>query len=131
MKRRFALIIPMALALSVSPGLAQGGPPPIGPAGQGQGPAAFAQRRMQILLQGITLTAAQQAQVDSIVARTNAQMPAFTPGAPPPPEARQQRRELMMRQDSTMRALFTPEQQQIWDHNVEQARANGPQRPGN
>jgi Spy/CpxP family protein refolding chaperone len=130
MTRRFAVLPAILLALSAAPALAQGPPPPAG-AQQLQGPGAFAQRRMQALLQGITLTAAQQARIDSIQARTATQMPAFTPGAPPDPAARQQRRELMQRQDSTIRAVLTPEQQALWDRNLEQMRGSMPPRPGN
>lgn len=130
MTRRFAVLPAILLALSAAPALAQGPPPPAG-GQQGQGRGGFAQRRLQTLLQGITLTAAQQARIDSIQARFAAQMPAFTPGTPPDPAARQQRRELLQRQDSTIRAALAPDQQQVWDRNVEQMRANMPQRPGN
>ena len=84
-----------------------------------------------MMMQGITLTPAQQARVDSITTAMQAQLPAFTPGMPPSPEDRQRRRELVQRQDSMIRAALTPEQQQVWDHNAEQIRQNMPQRPGN
>ena len=129
MKRCVVLLSALLLA-APAVAVAQGPPLPVG-GQQGQGPGGFAQRRMQMLLNGITLTAEQQARIDSIQARYNAQMPAFTLGAPPDPAARQQRRELMQRQDSTIRTVLTPDQQQVWDRNVEQMRANMPQRPGN
>lgn len=131
MLRRIILASTIALTVSATAAAAQGAPPPQGPPGPAQGPAGFAQRRMQVLLQGITLSAAQQTQVDSIRARYAAQMPAFTPGSPPSPEDRQRRRELTQQHDAELRAVLTPEQQQVWDRNVEQMRANAPQRPGN
>ncbi len=126
MVRRIATLSAVLLALSSGAALAQGGQP-MGGMGQGQGPGGFAQRRLQALLNGITLTPAQQKSVDSIVQATQAQMPAFTPGQAPDPAARETRRTLMMRQDSTIKALLTADQQQIWDRNA----ANMPQRrPG-
>jgi Spy/CpxP family protein refolding chaperone len=130
MLRRAVLVSTIALALSAAAAVAQSAPPQ-GPGGPGQGPGGFAQRRMQMLMQGITLTSAQQARVDSITTRMQAQMPAFTPGTPPSPEDRQRRRSMMMQQDSMIRTVLTPEQQQVFDHNAEQARQNAPQRPGN
>jgi Spy/CpxP family protein refolding chaperone len=85
---------------------------------------------MQALLNGITLTAEQQAKFDSIQTAFRAQMPAFTPGQAPDPAAMQQRREMMTRQDSTLRAVLTPEQQQVWDRNMEQARSMQRRPPG-
>jgi len=83
---------------------------------------------MTALLNGITLTAQQQARVDSIQAAFRSQMPAFTPGQPPDSTAMQQRRTLMARQDSTIRAVLTPEQQAIWDRNL-QSMPQFPRRP--
>jgi Spy/CpxP family protein refolding chaperone len=117
------------LALGAGAAVAQNPPqaPPPGQGGPGGGPAAFAARRMQALLQGITVTPAQQARIDSIVTAFSAQMPAFTPGQMPDSASRARRRELTVRQDSTVRAVLTPEQQQVWDRNA----ANMPQRrPG-
>jgi Spy/CpxP family protein refolding chaperone len=110
----------LAAWLSVLPfatALGQGGPA----AGQGMG-----ERRMQALMQGITLTAQQQAQVDSIRAQIRAQMPPFTPGSPPDPAQMQLRRSLTARQDSLVRAVLSPEQQRVFDTNL----ANLPRRPG-
>jgi Spy/CpxP family protein refolding chaperone len=125
MKVRLALLGMALVALSATAAPAQNPPPggPGGPPGGGMG-----NRRMQMMLTGITLTAQQQATVDSIAAAFRAQMPAFTPGAPPDSAARAQRLALSARQDSTIRKLLTPEQQAIWDRNAEQAR-NMPRRP--
>jgi Spy/CpxP family protein refolding chaperone len=122
MKVRLALLGMALVALSATAAPAQN-PPPGGPPGGGMG-----NRRMQMMLTGITLTTQQQAKVDSVAAAFRAQMPAFTPGAPPDESARAQRMALMARQDSTIRTLLTPEQQAIWDRNAEQAR-NMPRRP--
>jgi Spy/CpxP family protein refolding chaperone len=121
MKVRVALLGLALVALSATAAPAQN-PPPGGPGG------GMANRRMQMMLNGITLTAQQQASVDSIVAAFRAQMPAFTRGAPPDSAARAQRMALSASQDSTIRALLTPEQQAVWDRNAEQARTM-PRRP--
>ncbi len=125
----FALALSAAAAVAQNP--APGGPPPGGAPGMGQGGGRGmgGARRMQAMLEGITLTAAQQTQVDSIVARYAAQMPAFTPGQAPDPAAMQTRRELSQRQDAEIRALLTTEQQAVWDRNAEAMRANM-RRPG-
>ena len=120
MKVRFAaLAAALALAVVASPALAQG------PGGPGGG----AGRRMTALMNGITLTAPQQARVDSIVASVRAQMPAFTPGQAPDSTAMQLRRVLSARQDSTVRAVLTPEQQAIFDQNLQQMPQRMPPRP--
>ncbi len=128
MKARLAFLAAALVAATASTALAQN-PPPGGPP-QGAGPGGFAQRRMQMLLNGITLSAAQQARFDSIQGAFRGQMPAFTPGQAPDPAAMQQRRELMARQDSSLRAVLTPEQQAVWDRNVEQARSMQRRPPG-
>ena len=122
--RLAALAAALALAVSASPAVAQQpGPPPGGMGGPGGG------RRMAALLNGITLTAQQQARIDSIVAGIRAQMPAFTPGQGPDSTAMQSRRALMARQDSLVRAVLTPEQQAIFDRNLQQMPQRMPPRP--
>lgn len=124
MKVRIAtLAAALVLAVTAMPAVAQQpGPPPGGMGGAG--------RRMAALMNGITLTAQQQVLVDSIVAGIRAQMPAFTPGQAPDPTAMQQRRALSMRQDSLVRAVLTPEQQAIWDRNLQNMPQMGPRPPG-
>jgi Spy/CpxP family protein refolding chaperone len=98
----------------------------------GEGGGGFAGRRMQRLLQGITLTAAQQTKVDSITAKYRAQMPPFTPGAPPDSATRAKMRALFGNQDEEIRAVLTPDQQKVWDQNVTEMRNRMQQRaPGN
>jgi len=101
------------------------------PGGEGGGGGGFAGRRMQRLLQGITLTAAQQAKVDSITTKYRAQLPPFTPGARPDSATRAKMRTLFGNQDEEIRALLTPDQQKVWDQNVTEMRNRMQQRaPG-
>jgi len=122
MKVRLALFGIALVAVSATAASAQN-PPPGGPGGMGN-------RRMQMMMTGITLTPQQQARVDSITTAFRTQMPAFTPGTPPDSAAMAQRRTLLARQDSTIRTLLTPEQQAIWDRNAEQARSMQRRPPG-
>ncbi len=118
MKGRLAFLVAALAAATAGSAVAQNPPAGNPPAGR-QG---FAQQRMERLLQGITLTTEQRARFDSIEAGFRARMPAMTPGQAPDPAQMQQRRELMASQDSALRAVLTPEQQTVWDRNVEQAR---------
>lgn len=98
---------------------------------QSPGGGGFAERRMQRLLQGITLTADQRAKVDSITTKYRAQMPPFTPGTPPDSATRARMRALFGNQDEEIRALLTPDQQKVWDQNVAEMRKRMQQRaPG-
>lgn len=126
MKARTAFLVAALAAASAASAVAQN-PPPGGPGG----PGGFAQRRMQMLLNGITLTPIQQARFDTIQAEFRAKMPAFTPGQAPDPAAMQQRRTMMASQDSSLRAVLTAEQQTVWDRNLEQARSMQRRPPGN
>ena len=94
------------LALILAPAQAQN-PPSRGPG-----------RRMQMLFQGITLTAAQQQKVDSIQARYRDQMPSFTPGSPPDSATREKIRALFRHELDDMRALLAADQQAQFDRNV-------------
>ncbi|HTH65318.1 MAG TPA: hypothetical protein VL563_11550 [Gemmatimonadales bacterium] len=100
------------------------------PAG-GPGGGGFGQRRMQRLLQGITLSPEQQTKVDSITTKYRAQMPAFTPGTPPDSATRAKLRVLYGNEDEEIRTLLTPDQQKVWDQNVTEMRNRMQQRaPG-
>ena len=123
MLRRIAFVGSVLLTLGAGTVMAQGGMPM---GGQGGGRGQFMQRRVERLLQGITLTAAQQHQVDSIVSATSAQMPAFTPGQMPDSATRAHSRALMDSENAAIRALLTPDEQKIWDTNVQ----NQPMRRG-
>jgi Spy/CpxP family protein refolding chaperone len=122
MTSRLALLTGALMLVGGSVALAQN---PGGPGGQG-----FGQRRMQRLLQGITLTDQQEAQVDSITAKYRAMMPAFTPGAPPDSATRAKFREVNQQQDSTIRTILTADQQKVWDANVAEMRSRMRRPPG-
>lgn len=113
--RMLASAAVLALGLAAAPALSAQTPTTPPPRGQ-RGPG-----RMQTMaLEGITLTAAQQAKVDSITAKTRAQMPAMTPGTPPSDADRAKMRSLSMASIQEVRAVLTPEQQAIYDKNVAQ-----------
>jgi len=132
MKRRTIVLPIIALALSAATAFAQSAPPAGGGmGGQGMGMRQGGpNRRMQRLLQGITLTETQQAQVDSINAAFDARRPAFTPGQRPDSATMAQFRELNQQRDAAIRAVLTPEQQQVFDQNVASMPAFG-RRPQN
>ncbi len=115
MRLRLAVAATAMVVMSASVALAQN-PPPGGGMGQGQrGPG----RRMQMLFNGITLTAQQQAKVDSIENAYAPQMRAlFTPGQQPDSAARARMTELRNNENRDLRAVLTPEQQAIFDKNV-------------
>lgn len=118
MKRIRVLALLGAMLALVAPALqAQGG------GGQGRG------RQMEMLMQGITLTDAQKAKVDSIGTAYRAQMPAFNRDAPPDSAARAKRMELMQKQYSDIRAVLDAEQQKVFDKNLEEMRSRMGQRP--
>ena len=89
-----------------------------GGGGQGRG------RQMEMLMQGITLTDAQKASVDSIGQAYRAQMPPMQQGTPPDSATRAKRMEVMQKQVTAVRAVLTPEQQKVFDKNLEDMRAN-------
>jgi hypothetical protein len=79
---------------------------------------------MAELLNGITLTAGQQARIDSIQAAARARMPPMTPGTAPDSATRAQARTLMREANQEIRAVLTADQRVIWDKNLETMRAN-------
>ncbi len=121
MKSRITFVVAALLGLAVAPAIAQQGPP--------GGPGGFAARRMQMLLNGITLTGTQQAKIDSIQKSYQAKMPAFTPGQMPDSATRAQRFELMRQQNMDIRAVLTTDQQAVFDKNVADMQARMPRRP--
>ncbi len=115
--RSIASAAVLALGLAAAPTLSAQNPTPPPSGGQGQRGSG----RMQAMaLQGITLTAAQQAKVDSITAKTRAQMPAMTPGTPPSDADRQKMMTLSQASIKEVRGVLTPDQQAIYDKNVAQ-----------
>lgn len=86
-------------------------------------------RRMEMLLEGIVLTSGQRAKIDSIEAHYRGQMPSFTPGSPPDSATREKVRDLFRRLRDDVRAVLTPDQQQIFDRHageMRERRAGGP-----
>jgi Spy/CpxP family protein refolding chaperone len=120
----------LALATAVPAGVQAQNPggPPQGPGGPP--PQGGAGRRMQMLMNGITLTAEQQTRVDSIVAAYRAQMPPFTPGQMPDSATMARRRQLGEQQNAAIRGVLTPDQQTVFDRNVEQMRQMAPPQGG-
>ena len=117
MRIRIALVTTALMALSASVALAQdpGGMGGMGGGMRQGGPA----RRMQALLNGITLTTQQQAAVDSIQGAYQPRMRAlFTPGSPPDSAARAQMTALRQSEDKDIRAVLTPDQQKTFDKNL-------------
>jgi Spy/CpxP family protein refolding chaperone len=115
-----------ALVLAVAPmanAQAGGG---MGGNGGGRGGA----RMMEMLFKGIDLTDVEKAQVDSIQAVYRAKMPARTPGQAPDPSARAAMRENMQNETADLRSVLTPDQQKVFDKNVEDMRNRQRDRSG-
>ena len=75
------------------------------------------QGRMQAMFEGITLSASQQASIDSIRADFRSRM-----GARSDRGDRSQMRQAMDQQRTAIRNVLTPDQQRIFDANVEKMR---------
>ena len=94
--------------------------------------------RQMALFEGITLTTAQRASIDSIRAAYRDRMGPppgdRRPDDGPPPgdraERRQQMRQMMDEQRAAIRNVLTPEQQRIFDANVEKMRQRMEERRG-
>lgn len=86
-----------------------------------------------MLMQGITLTAEQQARVDSIAAKYGEQRRALMQDETADRETRMARsRELMTKQTDEIKALLTDEQKKMFEKNLEDMaarRQQGGQRP--
>jgi Spy/CpxP family protein refolding chaperone len=91
-------------------------------AAQNPRPRAERGRRVEMLLEGIALTPAQRAKIDSIEAHYRGQMPSFTPGSPPDSATRAKIRDLFRRLRDDIRAVLTPDQQQVFDRHAEEMR---------
>lgn len=87
-------------------------------------------RRTRMMFRDITLTEAQQAKVDSILAHYRAQMPA-SPGGRPDSATMATRRAAMQHQWADIRAVLTKEQQATFDRNLEEMRNRMGQRQNN
>ncbi|HET7295606.1 MAG TPA: hypothetical protein VFI66_00595 [Gemmatimonadales bacterium] len=105
------------VALGVLPAQAQN------PSGRGPG------RRMPLLFRDITLTAEQQARVDSIQAHYRELMPSFTPGTPPDSATRMRIRGLFRHEIDDLRSVLNADQQRAFDRNLatmREGRRGGP-----
>jgi Spy/CpxP family protein refolding chaperone len=119
----------LALCASASVAGAQGAPPAGAPpqgGPQGGGPGGGMRGRgMQMLFEGITLTDAQQKQVQDIGAKYRAQMQEMMPngmgGGPRDPSMRAKMDDLRKKQQAEVRAILTAQQQAVYDKNVAEA----------
>jgi Spy/CpxP family protein refolding chaperone len=93
---------------------------------QAQAGRQFAQRRLETLLQGITLTAAQRGKVDSVITRYAPELPAGSPENSTDSNLTQRWNLILPRIDNEVRVALTPDQQRVWDRNVEQLRTRRP-----
>ncbi|MFA6166608.1 MAG: Spy/CpxP family protein refolding chaperone [Gemmatimonadaceae bacterium] len=110
-----------AIVLTATTAMAQGGPPGGGQAG--------AQRAMEAMMQGITLTDVQKAKVDSIVAASREESMKMrqemqAAGTPPSDEMRAKMTAVTTKRNDAIKAVLTPEQQEQFAKNL----ANMPQR---
>lgn len=110
-----------AIVLTASTATAQGGPPGGGQAG--------AQRAMEAMMQGITLTDAQKAKVDTIFAASREESMKMrqemqAAGGPPSEEMRAKMTAVTAKRNDAIKAVLTPEQQEQFAKNL----ANMPQR---
>lgn len=101
-----------ALAVTAAPAAAQ--PPEGGRGGRGQA------MMQNMLFEGITLTDAQKAKVDSIRAASRERMMAErgNAGGPPDSATMAARRERMQAERAALRAVLTADQQATFDKNV-------------
>ena len=113
----------LALCAGASVASAQGAPPSGAPQGQQGGMRG---RGTQMLFEGITLTDAQQKQVQDISAKYREQMRALRPdgqqGGPPDDATRAKMNDLRTKQNAELRAILTADQQTIFDKNVAEAK---------
>jgi Spy/CpxP family protein refolding chaperone len=124
--RKLQLVLVAALLVAGSAAATAQDPQP---QGQRQGGG----RGMGMLMQGITLTAEQQAQVDSINAKYMTERRTIMQDESLDQDARRAKgRELMGKQRDEIKALLTDEQKKVFDKNVEDMQARmqgGGQRP--
>src|SRR6478672_6201963 len=96
---------------------------------RGEGRRGMGGERMEAMMfEGITLTDAQKAQVDSLRARHRAEMEGLDPRNNP--GDRQKMMQMMQTHMAEVRALLTPDQQVVFDKNMQQMRERRGQRDG-
>ncbi len=126
----------LALCAGASVARAQGAQPQGGPQGGQQGGGMRGGRGMQMLLQGITLTDAQQAKVTEITTKARERMQGMMQaGGPPDPSMREKMTESREKQEKAIREVLTADQRKIFDANVAEAKKRreegGMRGPGN
>ena len=95
----------------------------------GRGMRGMDSERMDAMMfEGITLTAAQKAQVDSIHARHRTEMQGLDPRNNP--GDREKMRQIMQAHMAEIRAVLTPDQQVVFDRNMQQMREHRGERMG-
>lgn len=109
----------LAIVLVAAPAPAQAQEPGAKPAAAAPAPSPL----LTALLQGITLTPVQRLKVDSILTSFRNQAPPLPPGTEPDSAMLLRFRELSRQSLDGIRTVLTREQQQVWDHNLDQARA--------
>ena len=96
---------------------------------RGEGRRGMGGERMEAMMfEGITLTDAQKAQVDSLRASHRGEMEGLDPRNNP--GDRQKMMQMMQAHMAEVRALLTPEQQVVFDRNVQQMRDRRAERGG-
>lgn len=96
---------------------------------RGEGRRGMGGERMEAMLfEGITLTDAQKAQIDSLRASHRGEMQGLDPRNNP--DDRQKMMQMMQAHIAEVRALLTPDQQVVFDKNVQQMRDRRDQRGG-
>jgi len=113
MRKLQTLVLAVAMMGSASVAAAQEPQP------QGQGRGMGGNRGMAMMMQGITLSAEQQAQVDSVAAKYQAKRQALMSDQGTDQDARRARgRELMMKQQEEIKTILTPEQKTVFEKNM-------------
>jgi Spy/CpxP family protein refolding chaperone len=114
----------LALCASATVASAQGAPKGPPPGGQQAGPQRG--RGMQALFEGITLTDAQQKQIQDIGEKYRGEMRALMPngmqGGPPDDATRAKMDDIRTKQTAEVRAVLTADQQTLFDKNVVEAK---------
>jgi Spy/CpxP family protein refolding chaperone len=117
----------LALCAGASAASAQGAAPAGAPATSGPegGPQGGQRggRGIAMLLEGITLTDAQQVKVDAVKEKYAAERKALMPngmgGGPPDESVRAKMKEMSENQYAELRAILTADQQKVFDANLE------------
>jgi Spy/CpxP family protein refolding chaperone len=126
MKKLQALVVAALLMGSASIASAQEPQPQPQGAGRGMGRGG-----MQALMQGITLTAEQQAKVDSIGRKYMAQRQEMMQDQSMDQDARRAKmREMMTKQQDEIKAVLTAEQRTVYEKNVADMQARMQQQGG-